>query len=166
MKSESLTGRSVSSIRTLYLNGPAEICFVDRLLILLQHLPNLHSLNILTKELTAPPAPAVQCTSPISTLTLKLHDFSIPAIGSLTSALADLAVLTIVCRQSIENVSFLDRQPWLTLIDTSPKLKEVTLHLHRSNALDEKAWQKAEQRLTRSLAQHDVTLRLIEGPLR
>ena len=166
MKVERVTGSPVSSIRTLYLNGLAEICFIDRLLILLQHLPNLHSLHIRTKELTAPLTPAVQCTSLLTILTLDTVSFSTPVIASLTSALANLAALTIVCCQPIENVSFLDRQQWLALIDRSPTLRELTIRFRRSNALDERTLQKAEQRLTRSIAGHDVTLRLIETHLK
>jgi hypothetical protein len=137
-----------SPIKNLRLTGMNEICFTNRLMILLQHLPCLQSLHIIANQLN---------------FILNINEFIVPIV-QFTNFILNLTPyvqeLKIICRTPIQNLIYLDHQEWIKLIKSLPNLKELTLDIRRTNDIDEKTWDKSCQLLTKLMTINHIVLRI------
>jgi hypothetical protein len=108
---------SKSSITNLSLIGMHESCFVNRLTVLLQYFPYLHSLNIVAHHLDFPLGTTTKknlnSTIPILSFTLNVNDLHVP-FAQFSSFIMDIMTphieeLTIISRTALEDLTYLDR---------------------------------------------------------
>jgi hypothetical protein len=158
---------SKSPMKNLRLNGMNENCSIDRLIVLLEHLPCLQSLHIIANQLnivsTTNTKTISSCTVPISMFTLNINQFNIP-FGQFSNAIVTLTPyveeLKIICRTPLENLTYLNHREWILFIRSLPNLKKMTLEISRTSAIDEQKWDKNCQKLTKLMTENHIILRI------
>jgi hypothetical protein len=162
MCSNQLQIPSKSPIKTLRLIGMNENCSVDRLIILLQHLPCLQSLHIVANQLNFFPTTNgknIFCTNTISSFTLNINEFSISFV-QLTDFILTLTPyvqeLKIICRTPVQNFSYLNHRDWVVFIKALSNMKKLTLDIYRPNEIDKETWDKRCQMLTKVMTKNRI----------
>lgn len=154
-----------SSMKDLRLIAMNENCVANRLVLLLQYLPCLQSLHIIANQLNLTPvnnSPSV-CTTPISSFTLNLNQWNVPLV-ELTHFILILTPyvqeLKIICRTPLENLTYLNHDEWIMLIQSLPNLEKFTLGIGRQSEFDEQIWTKSCQKLTKLLTRYHITFQI------
>jgi hypothetical protein len=158
---------SKSSIKKLRLIGINEHCSTDRLSVLLQHLPCLQSLHIIANQLNfvSKTNTEIISTAPISNFILNIHQFNVRFvefsnfISTLTPCVQEL---TIICRASLENLTYLNHQEWIPFIQSLPNLKKLTLNISRTRTINEQTWEKNCQELTKLMTKNHIAIQIHE----
>ncbi len=156
---------SKSPIKNLRLFGINENCSIDRLILLLQHLPCLQSLHIIANQLNCVSKINTKFifTAPISNFILNIHQFNVPFIQftnfilTLTPCVQEL---TIICRTPLENLNYLNHQEWILFIQSSPNLKKLTLNIDRISTINEQIWEKNCQKLTKLMTENHIAIQI------
>jgi hypothetical protein len=161
---------STSPIKHLRLTGMNEICFIDRLILLIQHLPCLQSLHIVANQLNFVPttnAKNMFCTVPISIFILNINELIISFV-QFTDLILTLTPyvqeLKIICRTLVQNLDYLNHRNWLIFIKSLPNLKKLTLDICRNTGIDEQIWDKRCQILTKLMTKNRIALRIGKEP--
>jgi hypothetical protein len=152
-------------MKDLRLIAMNENCVANRLVLLLQYLPCLQSLHIIANQLNLTPVnnSASVCTAPISSFTLNLNQWNVPLV-ELTHFILILTPyvqeLKIICRTPLENLTYLNHDEWIMLIQSLPNLEKFTLGIGRQSEFDEQIWTKSCQKLTKLLTRYHITFQI------
>ncbi|CAF1216010.1 unnamed protein product [Rotaria sp. Silwood1] len=163
MSTNQLQISSKSSIKNLKLIGTYENLFIDRLIILLQYLPYLQSLHIITNQINFSSTKNICCLVPISNFTLNISEFNISFVqltNFLLCVTPNVQEFKIICRNSIQNINYLNYQEWKIFIQSLSYLKKLTLDIHRSNNIDEQIWNKKCEILNNLMIENHIILHI------
>jgi hypothetical protein len=152
----------VKDLRLISLN---ENCIESRLIALLQYLPCLQSLHIITEQLNFTPMTNSMNFSvpPIPVFTLSLRQWNVSLLELtrfLVTVTPHVQQLTLISRSSLENLNYLSPDEWILLVQSLPNLEKLTLDITRRNDIDEQIWTKNCQRLTKLISRYRITFRI------
>ncbi|CAF2125395.1 unnamed protein product [Rotaria magnacalcarata] len=157
---------SKSSIKNLRLMGTSEICTTDRLIKLLEYLPQLQSLHIIANQFSFISTKSTEneiCTVALSNFILNINELTVPFIqltDFIISVMPFIQELKVVCRTAMQNLNYLNIHDWIKFVKSSPNLKNVTFDVHRGNEIDEQKWNNRCQMLIKNMNLNHVTLRI------
>jgi hypothetical protein len=157
-----LKSSSKSPIKSLRLIGKNENCSTDRLMMLLQHLPELQSLHIIANQLNFTSTNNI-CTAPISNFILNIHQFNISFvhfIHFISNLTPDVEELKVICRTPLENMAYLDYREWIMFIALLPNLKKMTLDISRATQINEQIWERNCQQLIKLMTSNRIVLHI------
>ncbi|UJR32019.1 hypothetical protein I4U23_019488 [Adineta vaga] len=156
-----------SSIRYLRLSGTNGVCYIDRLMHILQHLPYLQSLYITANQLNFIHLDNLMNTNTyqtsISNLTLNINELVIPLV-ELTDFISNLTPylqkLKLTCRTHFQNTSYLDCRIWKTFVKSLPELKNIHLKFCYTSHIDGTVWNDRCILLTQLMAKNLIDLHI------
>ncbi|CAF3076733.1 unnamed protein product [Rotaria socialis] len=157
---------SKSSIKNLRLMGTSENCTIDRLIKLLEYLPQLQSLYIIANQLSFISTKSKNneiCAVALSSFTLNIKEFIISFVqltDFIIHVMPFIQELKIVCRTAMQDLNYLNIHDWIKFVKSSPNLKKVTFDVYRGNEIDEQKWNNRCQMLIKSMTLNHITLRI------
>ncbi|CAF1276754.1 unnamed protein product [Rotaria sordida] len=159
---------SKSPIKNLKLIGLNENFFIDRLIILLQYLPYLQSLHIITNQInfiSTKNTDNISCTNSISSFTLNIHEFIVSFVqftNFILRIIPYVQELKIICRSPVQNFDYLNHREWIMFIQSLPNLKKIILDISRNNDIDEQIWNKKCQMLIKLMIKNHIILQIVK----
>lgn len=157
---------SKGSIKELRLIGMHENFSFDRLIVLIENLPYLRKLYIVSKKIHFIPEQDGNnsiCTVPIVSFTLNINELNIPFTyftNCIIRAVPYVEEIKIKCRTPLTTLDYLNVHDWINFAKSLSRLCKITIDISRGNAIDEQIWTNKCQSLLKKMVRNHIDLRI------